>query len=148
MIIVPKHHKLGEGFSRREILDSQEHPGRQNNARRSGYQTNATWITQLIDLKKPVILCGFCRPKFDPKAHRYRRFFCLDSNGQNGFITDGRCDDCKQDTRLTPGRGTMFIPEEHYPQLCHEPGVARRSVRARIASAGQSAYQFIQSLRS
>lgn len=142
--IVPKYHRIGEGFSRVEKLQAAEHPGRQVNPQR-GYQSASTWVTSLVSLRKPVILCGFCVHKFDPKYSNYRRFFCLDSNAQNGYITNGRCDDCKEDTRRTPGQGTMYIPEETYPQICLEPGLARRSIRARVRTAGRSAYQFIKS---
>jgi len=148
LIIVPKNAKLGEGFSKKEILKAAEHPGRQTNARR-GYQSASTFINHLLGLNKPVILCSFCRPKFNPKKAKYRRFYCLDSNGQNGYVTNGRCDDCKEDTRRTPGGGTMFIPEETYPEICLEPHVARRSMRARLSCAGQTAWQAIQqSIRS
>ena len=141
--IVSKYARLGEGFSKQEQIQAAEHPGRRTNAAR-GYQSASAWVTGLIDLRKPVILCGFCSPKFDPKYSRYRRFFCLDSNGQNGYTTNGKCDDCKVDTRNTPGQGTMFIPEEPSSQICLEPGPARRSVRARVSTAGYSAYQFIK----
>lgn len=147
IVIVPKYAKLGEGFSRREILKSAEHPGRQINARR-GYQSASTWIDHLLQLRKPVILCGYCRVKFTPKYVRYRRFFCLNSQGENGYRTDGRCDDCKEDTRRTPGGGTMFISEESYPEICLEPQIGRWSLRARMRFAGQTAWQAIQSIRS
>lgn len=148
LIIVPKYGgRPGEGFSKPEILKAAEHPGRRTHPAR-GYQSPSEWITQLLDLRKPVILCGFCRHKFDPKKANYRRFFCLDSNGANGYTTNGRCDDCKEETRRTPGQGTMFISEESYAGVCQEPQVARRSVRARVSMAGQSAWTFIQYLRS
>lgn len=142
IVVVPKHARLGEGFSKWEKLQAEEHPGRRTKAH--GYQSPSEFITSLIDLRKPVILCGFCRHKFDPKVARYRRFFCLDSTGQNGYVTNGRCDDCKADTRNTPGQGTMFISEESYGLVCKEPGEGRRSARARVSYARQSAWQFIQ----
>jgi hypothetical protein len=141
--LIPKHNKLGEGFSKIDYLGSAEHPGRRVNALK-GYQSAAGWVIGLIDLRKPVILCGYCRHKFDPKHARYRRFFCLDSTGQNGYVTNGQCDDCKQDTRRSPGGGTMFISEESYSQICQEPPAQRRSVRARMSFAGQTAWGVIQ----
>lgn len=143
IVIVPRGAKLGEGFSKAEQLQSQEHPGRQTNSRR-GYQSASTWVDHLIQLRKPVILCGFCRHKFDPKHARYRRFFCLDSNGQNGYGMKGQCDDCKELTDRTPGGGTMFISEESYPQICQEPVTQYRSMRARMKFAGQTAWGVIQ----
>ena len=126
-IFIPKHDKLGEGFTTEEMVKAAEHPGRQTNPRR-GYQSAATWIDHLVQLRRPVILCGFCRHKFDPKKHRYRRFYCY-TPGADGYKMNGRCDDCKEETIRTPGGGTMFISEESYPQLCLEPQVARRLER-------------------
>lgn len=141
IVVVPKYARIGEGFSTVEKLEAAEHPGRRTDPAR-GYQSPSEWITQLMDLRKPVILCDFCRPKFDPKKARYRRFWCPDSNGQNGYLARGRCDDCKGDTY---GKGAVFISEESYPQVCNEPGIGRRSIRARVRSAGQTAWGMIQS---
>ena len=139
--IIPKYAKLGEGFSKQELADAGEHPGRQTKV--SGYQSASTWVTALVDLRKPVILCSFCFHKFNPKKARYRRFYCLNANGENGYRTDGRCDDCKEDTRRTPSGGTMMIPEETYSQICTEPG-SRRSVRARVNFRGQTIWGAVQ----
>lgn len=138
--LIPRHEKLGEGFSKKEILKSNIHPGRNPNAG----QTAASWIVDLMSLRKPVLLCNYvCRSKFDHKHHNYRRYFSPDRSGiTDGFCVNGRCDACKQET-MNMGGGVMFIPEETYHLNCIDPVKARR--RARQAWRGaKTAWSMIQ----
>lgn len=130
-IAVPVHGKLGEGFSRRERLRALEHPGR----RSDGVQTAATWITDLMALRKAILLCSFCRPKFNPRKHGYRKFYSPDWTGKtDGYMSNGRCDGCKQNTALLAGGGTTFISEDTYRLVCIDPLDARRVARAEARS--------------
>lgn len=130
-IAIPIHGRLGEGFSSRERLKALEHPGR----RVDGRQTAASWISDLVALRKCVLLCSFCRPWFNPKRYRYRRFYSPDLTGKtDGYQVNGRCDRCKQSTALIPGGGTEFIAEEAYALACIDPSEARRKARAAARS--------------
>jgi hypothetical protein len=129
-VLVPKHgSKPGEGYSKREILFGSIHPGRRTTAK--GHQSPASWILDLIELRKPVILCGFCQHEFDPRHFRYRKFFCPDPSGTtSGYITNGKCAACKGETmHVSPG-GVMFVAEEVYGLICIDPQEARRNARA------------------
>ena len=53
IVIVPAHARLGEGFTKKEVLKSMEHPGRQTNSRK-GYQTPAAWLDDLGALRKCI----------------------------------------------------------------------------------------------
>jgi hypothetical protein len=136
IIAVPHGSKLGEGFSKRARFEGDAlHPGR----RTDGRQSAATWITTLTDTGKVILLCSWCRPKFNPRRHGYRRFFSPDTSGRtDGFVSNGMCDACKSQTALSPGGGTSFIREDYYQQVCQDPATARRN--ARRAWAGPSAW--------
>ena len=124
--IVPKYHRLGEGFSRSEQAKSAEHPGR----RTDGSQSAASWITDLVDTRKTIILCSFCRPNFNPRKHNYRKFYVPDHTGMtDGYAVNGMCDACKNMT-VNCGGGTAFVHEELYNLTCIDPVVARRNARA------------------
>ena len=138
--LVPRHARLGEGFSKPDILKSKIHPGRNS---RAG-QTAASWIVDLVSLRKPVILCTFCRGKFDASYYNYRRYFSPSHSARNdGFRVNGKCDACKQHTANTPGGGVMFIPEETYHLNCIDPSEARRRARQAWRGAG-TAWSMIQ----
>ena len=125
---VAKHAKLGEGFSNAEIADSNVHGGR--NTKIKGYQSPVAWISDLIALKKVIILCSFCRVKFNHRQHHYRKMYRADLSGStDGFQANGQCDCCKQ---FTPncGGGTAFVHEEDYSLVCQDPSAARRDARA------------------
>ena len=139
IVIVPKYARLGEGFSKFEKLKAAEHPGRNTSIK--GYQSPATWITDLLGLKKMIILCSFCRVKFNHKKLHYRPMYVPDVTGQtDGYQANGQCDACKQPT-VNCGGGTAFIFEEYYSQLCQDPLDARR--KARAAAGAVSAWRAI-----
>lgn len=128
IVIVPAHARLGEGFSKREILKSYEHPGRRTTAH--GYQSQASWISDFVALKKLIILCSICRQHFNPRKHGYRRVYIPDSSGKtDGYGINGQCFGCKEET-VNVGGGTGYEPEETYPLLYIDPIQARRNTRA------------------
>ncbi len=121
-VLIPKYSKLGEGFSKKEILKASESPGRYTDPKRHGYQSAASWIDDFVARRGNIMLCTFCRHKFDPKKYHYRRAYVVGADDRpDPFRFDGKCEDCKQDTRTAPGGGTYFVPEEIYPQVYHEP---------------------------
>ena len=129
IVAVPKHERLGEGFSKLEKVLAMRAPGRRTAI--SGYQSPATWITELVSRRKLIILCSFCRVKFNPRKHNYRRVFVPDITGKtDGYQVNGDCDSCKQDTALVPGGGTAFQSEEDYAKTHIDPTAARRAARA------------------
>ena len=116
-------------------VDSLEHPGRRTTIK--GYQSPASWLTDLVALRKFIILCSFCRTKFNHRKNRYRRFYCQDITGKtDGFQVNGRCDACKQNTVLLNG-GSGYVAEELYSQVCEEPSSIRR-VNARAKNYAKS----------
>lgn len=132
IIIVPKYARVGEGFTVRERAASLEHPGR----RVDGSQTAAAWVADLTDLRKMIVLCGWCRERFNPRRHGYRRRFVADASGKtDGFEVSGRCVACKQPTINTPGNGVAFMSEEAFAALCIDPAEARRRARAHALAA-------------
>jgi hypothetical protein len=133
-VVTPKHARLGEGFSTAEKLKAREHPGR----RMDGSQSAASWVADLVGAKKVIILCGFCRPKFNPRKYAYRRMYSPDYTGKtDGYMTNGMCDGCKQQT-LNTGGGTAYISEETYRMVCIDPVDARRQARAKARLAWAS----------
>lgn len=143
VVLVPKYHRIGEGFSRREQLQALEHNGR----RTDGTQSPAAWVTDLTALRKSILLCTSCRTNFNPRRHGYRKFYSPDWTGKtDGYMHNGKCDACKQNTALLPGGGTSFIPEETYRLLCIDPLDARR--KARAAARSQTAWQRVTSMFS
>lgn len=136
-VLVPRGTKLGEGFSLREQVKALEHLGR----RTDGTQSAAHWILNLSDLQKVIQLCGWCRPKFNPRKHGYRKFYAPDPTG----ITDGyqphglsKCDACKQ-MLGNRGGGVAYIREDTYNLTCVDPLSARRAARAKARRAWMTA---------
>ena len=134
-VAVPKHQRLGQGFSKAEQLKAIEHPGRQTNPKR-GYQTSIAWLSDLIALRRILILCSNCQRYFDARRFQYRVVFVPDSTGKtDGYLVNGTCDWCTQETVMVGG-GKAFEPEEHYAEVHIEPDVARRASRARALKKG------------
>jgi len=134
-----KHGKAAEGFSKQEIAKADEHPGRRTKA--NGYQSAASWIGDQVDAKRCIILCSFCRVKFNPRKNHYRKYYVADITGRSdGYAVNGKCDDCKGFT-ANLGGGTAFIHETEYGKVCDDPITARR--RARAASRAFSVSRFL-----
>lgn len=139
--IIPKYAKLGEGFSKKELLDANLHPGRRTKT--NGYQSPASWISDLTSLKKIIILCSFCQHKFNPRKNRYRKMnLLIEDRAAFTSNVNGVCDACKQKT-FNMGGGAAYVHEEYYNQVCTDPAVARRRARERWHRA-YSPYEAIQ----
>lgn len=127
-VFISKHGgKLGTGFSGREkMLAEAITPQHQASKGRS----RSSWLSDLLSLRKVIILCAWCRKTFNPRKHGYRRVFVPDYTGKtDGYTVNGSCDWCKQETALVGG-GTAFQPEELYAQTHMDPVDARRRSRA------------------
>ena len=134
VIAASKYASLGTGFSRREIAESHVHPGR----RTDGRQTAASWLSDLTDLRKLILLCAFCQPKFNPRVHRYRVFYSPDWSGATDpYQANGVCDACK---RRTFHGGRAYVAEETYALVCMDPVAQRRQARfaALATSVGEA----------
>lgn len=123
VVVVPKYAKIGEGFSRREKSDSHIHPGRKTETR--GYQSPATWITQMADGRKALLLCVECEKMFNAAKNRYRIRYIKDPTGATrGMRASGACDGCKQET-ANMGGGYMWVSEETWSQVSQDPEEAK-----------------------
>lgn len=132
VVAVGKYAKLGRGFSRREVVDSHLHPGR----RTDGRQTKASWLSDLTDLRKLILLCQFCQPKFNPGRHRYRTWYCPDWSGvTDPRAANGICDGCK--TRIYSA-GRAYVAEEIFALVCRDPLDQRRAARYKALATSVS----------
>src|SRR5688572_32665119 len=112
-VLIPLNGKLGAGFTQRQKEAGYEHPGR----RTDGSQSAASWILDLVSLRKTVLLCSFCRTKFNPRHFNYRKMYIADPTGHtDGYAMNGMCDRCKVMT-VNAGGGTAFRSEEHTSEL-------------------------------
>lgn len=136
---VPRYSRLGEGFSKAQKFVGQEVKPLHGGKRAAG---PAGWLSDLITLRKVVILCSFCRAKFNPRRFGYRRVFVPDATGKSdGYTVNGSCDWCKGETVNLSG-GTAFQPEELYKLTTIDPTEQRRTARLRAKSL--STWQFLQ----
>lgn len=133
-IFIPKYGKaLGKGFSRAEIFDSFAHPGRRTTAK--GYTSPASWITELSDTRKAILLCSVCDRKFDSGHMKYRLRYTRDPSGvTDGSLCNGQCDACKQPS-ADLGGGKMWVPEELWEAVSIDPEQARINNRMAWRSA-------------
>lgn len=141
VIAASKYGRLGQGFSRRERHETHVHPGR----RTDGTQSAASWLSDLTDLRKLVLLCAFCQPKFNPGRHRYRVWYSPDWSGTTDpWSANGVCDRCK--TRIYRG-GRAYVAEEIYALVCLDPVSQRRASRwkAFATSIGDAVTRFRES---
>jgi hypothetical protein len=90
VVIVPKYAKVGQGFSRRERLMADEHPGRPSGG------TAGSWISDFVSLQKMISLCPLCLHKFNPRQNGYEVW-------RREVQLVGKCDDCKQMTPYLKG---------------------------------------------
>lgn len=124
-VFVPKHGgKLGEGFSRHEIIDSYAYPGRRTKPH--GYTSAASEVTGLADARKAIQLCEVCRLHFNPRKEHYRIRF-VPSIDTSGYTASGRCDACLQYSATN----AIFVSEETWEAVSCDPQEAR--IRARMA---------------
>jgi len=143
-IAVPKQGKrLGEGFSKAAKLQALEWPGRQTQPAR-GYQTPVSYLSDLLALRRVIILCQVCAPRFAKECQHqhYRKVFIPDFTGRtDGYTVNGRCDSCTQETAIVGG-GRAYQPEEEYLKTHIDPSQARRAARATAKALGT--WQFVQ----
>ena len=134
IVIVPKHARLGQGFSNKEMYGPREHGGR----RVDGSQSPAGWVGDLADCRKSIILCSFCRKNFGPRANKYRKLYVPDYSGRaDGYNVNGKCDGCKGQTAMLGG-GNLFITEETWTAVSMDPPEARRNARQAARTAATS----------
>ena len=115
-------------WTKADILKSMEHPGR-------GNHTAASWMGDLSELRKIILLCSFCKPHFNPRKNHYRRLYIPDpTSTTNGYIHNGVCDGCKQRTENCGG-GTAYVHEAQYALTCIDPLDARRQARLKWRAA-------------
>ena len=142
-VLIPKRGAtLGAGYTRRERFEGDWlHPGRRTN----GTQSAASWVGDCADRRKLILLCSWCAPKFNPRKARYRRLYASDPSGMtSGYVANGQCFGCKQNTALSPGGGTAYVSEETYSTVCLDPADARRRARAAWRT-GSSVWAAVQS---
>lgn len=69
-----------------ELADAQAHPGRRHDRLAGGY------VDDLAELKKAILLCPVCRPKFDAMRAGYGHRRGVPSQAM------GDCDGCREVT--------------------------------------------------
>lgn len=87
-------------YTAAELDKNREHPGRRHG------KPHGSYVIDLADLRKVVILCPLCNSKFDWKRHRFRKekeFPCVVS----------KCDACK----TTDSYCSMYIADETYTKV-------------------------------
>ena len=127
IIVVPKYYKVGQGFTKQEKFEATIHPGRSTKLK--GYQSPASWICDLVDLNKPILLCNFCKVKFNHARSKYRKKYLMDITGKSsGWVSNGQCDGCKQNTALLGG-GILYMPEQEWLKFSQDPRAARRNAQ-------------------
>ena len=52
-------------------------------------RTSGSYVLDLVDLKKTVVLCDLCRRKFNARAYRYVQHYTIPR-------VQGQCDACKR----------------------------------------------------
>ena len=77
--------------------DRLKHPGR------PVMQPHGGWVTDKAEMKKGLLLCSKCSPKFDPDAYHYYR--------TREFQVHGPCDACK---RYAPMNSATFFIHESF----------------------------------
>ena len=130
---IPRGAKLGEGFTKAEKVMAEEVTPQH---KASKGQSRAGWISDLLALRRIIILCSYCRAKFNPRKVNYRRVFVPDTTGKSdGYTVNGHCDGCASWTPNVGG-GTAFQPEEDYLATHIDPTIARRHARASAKELG------------
>ena len=71
-------------------------------------------IDDLVALRKLVLLCDFCDPKFNPKSNQYERYMKIP--------VAGRCDACGDHVWT----GKAFIPQFHHDDVAYETPIQQR----------------------
>lgn len=90
MILVPKR------WTKRDIARNAEHAGRRTGLPAGGY------MSDLVALRKAIVLCWRCRRKFNAKAAHYTK------HPNIPFVRFSRCDGCRE----LAMKAELFIHEE------------------------------------
>ena len=106
-------------------------------------------MSDIIALRKALILCVTCCRKFEQQAMRrvqYRKVYIPDLTGKtDGYTVNGVCDVCKQETAIVGG-GRAYQPEEVYALTHIDPAESRAVARAKAKQLGT--WQFLQRRRA
>jgi hypothetical protein len=87
-------------YTQADLVKTREHPGRRHG------KPHGSYVIDLADLRKVVILCPACNSKFDWKRHHFRKekeFPCVVS----------KCDACK----VVDSYCSMYIADETYTKV-------------------------------
>lgn len=84
-------------WTRKDLLKSMEHDGRRHG------KPHGSYVVDLADLRKMILLCPLCNAKFDWKRHRFR-------HEKEFRYVIGNCDACK----TLDMHCSMYIAEEIY----------------------------------
>jgi hypothetical protein len=87
-------------YTRAELDKNQEHSGRRHG------KPHGSYVIDLADLRKVVILCPACNSKFDWKRHRFRK------EKEFPYVVS-KCDACK----VTDSYCSMYIADETYTKV-------------------------------
>jgi len=97
-------------WTQKELNDAMLHPGRRHG------KPHGSWVLDLADLRKMILLCPACNSKFDYKRHRFRM------EKEFRYVI-GNCDACRTlDTHCS-----MYIAEETYT-ACRSTAEERRGL--------------------
>jgi hypothetical protein len=77
-----RHRERLRKLEQRRKANRTEHPGRDY------AKPHGTWITDMGELQKSILLCRGCAHKFDPKKYNYYR--------TREFRVLGKCDACRE----------------------------------------------------
>lgn len=87
-------------FTAADLRTPQEHEGRRRG------KPHGSYVVDLADLRKVVVLCPLCNSKFDWKRHRFRK------EKEFPYVV-AKCDACKtQDAYCS-----MYVAEENYTKV-------------------------------
>ena len=82
-------------------------------------RTPSSHVDDMVALRKLVLLCDFCRPKWNPRKDHYELY--------QKIPVAGNCDACGDHVWT----GTAFIPEINHDALIYESPIAARRRRGR-----------------
>ena len=82
----------------------------------SGRQTKVagSWVDDLVETGKTVMLCQLCKHKFNPKKRHYIKWSIQ-------WLAIAKCDGCNNMDRNVQ----VYIPEADYPKLSPDYGRKR-----------------------
>jgi hypothetical protein len=125
-ILLPKYSVIEK---KKGVHIAEEFGGRQTNPKK-GYQSAASFVGDLADSRQCIVLCNFCKTKWNHGKNKYKKRWIPDPSGvTDGFNANGKCDACKQHTS-NMGGGHLYVSEETWKQVSMDPAEARKKARA------------------